>query len=119
MTPQRGAIAIVDFSFSDRPGSKVRPALAVRSNALNRVQIDTIQAIITSKSSGRTRTEGFSRPETRDLRREPKSGLRLNAYLQCDTLITLDPSRILAVIGSLPPQAMGQVDDALRAAPGI
>jgi mRNA interferase MazF len=107
---KRGDVVIIDFPYSDRTGSKVRPSLVVQSDALNSIRDDVILAIITSVSSGRPNTEILI--EVTD---EPGSGLRFNSYLQCDTLAALDQSLILDVIGSLSARAMQIVNSCLKA----
>ncbi len=52
-----GDVVIIDFPYSDRTGSKVRPSLVVQSDTLNPIRDDAILAIITSMSSGRPDTE--------------------------------------------------------------
>ena len=42
----RGDIVLVDFPYSDRTGSKLRPALIVQGDALNHARDDTILAAI-------------------------------------------------------------------------
>ena len=108
---KRGDAVIIDFPYSDRTGSKVRPALVVQSDILNGTRDDAILAIFTSMSSGRPDTEILI--EVAD---EPASGLRFDSYLQCDTLVTLDQSLVLAVIGSLSPRTMQRVNQCLKAA---
>src|SRR5208337_4736757 len=54
---KRGDVVIIDFPYSDRTGSKVRPSLVVQSDTLNPIRDDAILAIITSMSSGRPHTE--------------------------------------------------------------
>ena len=110
----RGDVVIIDFPYSDRTGSKVRPSLVVQSDMLNSIRHDAILAIITSMSSGRPDTEILI--EVTD---EPSSGLRFDSYLQCDTLATLDQSLVLDVIGSLSAQAMQKVNQCLKAALGL
>jgi len=111
---KRGDVVIIDFPYSDRTGSKVRPSLVVQSDTLNPIRDDSILAIITSMSSGRPDTEILI--EVTD---EPGSGLRFDSYLQCDTLATLDQSLVLDVISSLSAQAMQKVNQCLKAALGL
>jgi mRNA interferase MazF len=111
---KRGDVVIIDFPYSDRTGSKVRPALVVQSNMLNPIRHDAILAIITSMSSGRPGTEILVEVIT-----EPGSGLRFDSYLQCDTRATLDQSLVLGVIGSLSTQTMQKVNECLKAALGL
>lgn len=107
---KRGDVDIVDFPYSDLTGSKVRPALVVQSDTLNQARADTILAIITSTYGGKV-TELLV-----DIAAEPASGLKFNSTVQCDTLVTLDQSLILRVIGSLSAATMAKVNDCLRAA---
>jgi mRNA interferase MazF len=110
---KRAEVVIVDFPFSDRTGSKVRPAVVVQVDALNQSRSDTILAIITSSSS-RRQTEVFV-----DVSKVTGTGLRFSSFIQCDTLVTLDQSLVLAVIGRLPNPVVQQVDDCLKTAPGL
>jgi mRNA interferase MazF len=111
---KRGDVVIIDFPYSDRTGSKVRPSLVVQSDALNPIRDDVILAIITSVSSGRPDTEILI--EVTD---EPSSGLRFDSYLQCDTLVTLDQALVLDVIGSLSARALQNVNRCLMAGLGL
>ncbi len=110
---KRGDVVIVDFPYSDRTGSKMRPALVVQADTLNQSRADTILAVITSTYGGRA-AELFV-----DIALEPGSGLKFNSAVQCDTLVTLDRSLVLRVIGSLSVQAMKRIDDCLRTALGL
>src|SRR5436305_6676867 len=113
MSARRGDVVIVDFPYSEQTASKVRRALVVHADALNSARADTILAIITSASVGRT-TEVLV-----DIQQEPGSGLRFDSFVQCDTLVTLDQSLILRVIGTLSAQMMQQVDSCLKVALGL
>jgi mRNA interferase MazF len=111
---KRGDVVIIDFPYSDATGSKVRPSLVVQSDTLNPIRDDVILAIITSMSSGRPNTKILI-----EVASEPRSGLRFDSYLQCDTLATLDQSLVLTVIGSLSAQAMQNLNNCLKAALGL
>jgi mRNA interferase MazF len=108
---KRGNVVIIDFPYSDRTGSKVRPSLVVQSDMLNSIRDDAILAIITSMSSGRPDTEILI-----EIGDEPGSGLRFDSYIQCDTLVTLDQSLVVDVIGSLSARTMQKVNQCLKAA---
>ncbi len=111
---KRSDIVIVDYPYSDRAGSKIRPALIVQGDAWNQVRADTILAVISTVSNRRPATELYL-----DATAEPGSGLRLNSYVQCDTLVTLDQSLVLLVIGTLSAATMQKVDACLRSALGL
>src|SRR4051794_1357892 len=115
MSVHRGDVVIVDYPFSDRTGSKVRPALVVQADALNGRIADTIIALISSthRASPTQLLIDVSTPEGH------LSGLRHNSSVQCQNLITIDQQLILRVIGSLPPPTMALIDDCLKAALGL
>jgi mRNA interferase MazF len=115
---RRGDIVIVDFPYSDRTGSKVRPALVVQSDVWNQRIDDTILALITSSSQRRVGvpTQYFIDVSTVEGQR---TKLRLNSIVQCENLITHDQRLILRVIGGLSDVAMEKTDTCLKAALGI
>ena len=59
MSVSRGDIVLVDYPFSDRTGSKVRPALVVQADALNRRITDTILASISRSTHRASATQLF------------------------------------------------------------
>ena len=112
---KRGDVILVDFPFSDAVGSKVRPALIVQADELNRRLDDTILALITSSRACFTGSAtqlpiDASTPDGRE------SGLRLSSVVQCENLVTVDKSFVIHVIGRLSSGAMRQIDDCLKAA---
>jgi mRNA interferase MazF len=115
---RRGDIVIVDFPYSDRTGSKVRPALVVQSDVWNQRIDDTILALITSSSQRRVGvpTQYFIDVSTVEGQR---TKLRLNSIVQCENLITHDQRLILRVIGGFSDAAMEKIDTCLKAALGI
>jgi mRNA interferase MazF len=50
---QRGDVVMVDWVYSDRTGSKKRPALVVQADVYNTALDDTILALISSCQSRR------------------------------------------------------------------
>jgi mRNA interferase MazF len=83
MSVARGDVVLVDFPFSDRTGSKVRPALVVQADTLNRRITDTILASISRSAHRASATQLFidiSVPEGAG------SGLRQNSMIQCENL---------------------------------
>jgi mRNA-degrading endonuclease toxin of MazEF toxin-antitoxin module len=74
---KRGDVVIIDFPYSDRTGSKVRPSLVVQSDTLNPIRDDSILAVITSMSSGKPDTEISDLSKRRIKRqRQPPETLR-------------------------------------------
>ncbi len=112
----RGDIVLVDYPFSDRTGSKVRPALVVQADALNRRITDTILASISRSTHRVSVTQLFidvSSPEG------GQTGLRQNSTIQCENLLTYDQRLVITKIGQLPTSLMQRVDDCLKAALGL
>jgi mRNA interferase MazF len=107
---KRGDVIIVDFPYGDLTGSKRRPALILQADALNQVRADTILALITSTYAGRIAEVLV------DVAQEPGSGLKFNSSVQCDTLVTLDQSFIVRIVGSLSATTMTKVDTSPRSA---
>ena len=113
MSVSRGDVVLVDYPFSDRTGSKVRPALVVQADDLNRRITDTILAAI-SRSTHRASAEqlfiDISTPEG------GRTGLRQNSMIQCENLLTYDQRLIITKIGELSAPLMQQVNECLKSA---
>jgi mRNA interferase MazF len=113
MSFSRGDVVLVDYPFSDRTGSKVRPALVVQANSLNQRITDTILAAI-SRSTHRASTEqlfiDISTPEG------SQTGLRQESMIQCENLLTYDQRLIITRIGSLSAPLMQRVNVCLKSA---
>lgn len=115
MNVQRGDVVMVDWLYSDRTGSKRRPALVVQTDALNAALDDTTLAMITSSARSRTGAAtqleiDITMPEGR------QSGLVINSVVQCENLVTVDRSFIQRVRGRLPVTLMDRIDACLKAA---
>jgi mRNA interferase MazF len=113
MSVARGEIVLVDYPFSDRRGSKVRPALVVQNDTLNSRIDDTILVAIsrsTHRASGTQLLVDLATPEG------AATGLRQNSMIQCENLLTYDQRLIIATIGRVPSSLMQRVDVCLRQA---
>jgi mRNA interferase MazF len=113
MRVSRGEIVLVDYPFSDRTGSKVRPALVVQTDTLNHRIDDTILAAVSRSTHRAGPTQFFIDIATVD---GAATGLRQNSMIQCENLLTYDQALILRVIGRLSPPMMQQIDVCLRCA---
>jgi mRNA interferase MazF len=116
MSVSRGDVVLVDYPFTDRRGSKVRPALVVQEEALNRRITDTILAAISRSTHRASATQLFVDISTAE---GGLTGLRQNSMIQCENLLTFDQRFIIAKIGQLPPALMRQTDACLKAALGL
>ena len=111
----RGDVVLVDYPFTDRTGSKVRPCLVVQCDRNNRRLDDTIVVTITSRTQ-------FAATEPTQLlieRATPagrQAGVLYDSAVQCENILTVDLLFIQRKIGSLPPAMMQHVSDCLKAA---
>jgi len=108
---RRGDVVMVDWPYSDRTGSKIRPALVVQADVLNGLIADTVLVSITRTSRGAATTEVVIDPAA-----EPNCGLRYRSVASCNNLLTIDQALVVRVIGSLSAGLIRQVNDRLKAA---
>ncbi len=118
MKVQRGDVVMVDWIYSDRTGSKRRPALVIQADVYNTVLDDTILALITSSTRRRvgaaTQLEiDISTPDGR------QTGLSIDSLVLCENLVTIDRQLIYRIRGRLPAVLMQKIDDCLKAALGL
>lgn len=116
MTVARGEIVLVDYPFSDRTGSKVRPALVVQTDVLNARIDDTILAAISRSTHRVSATQlliDLATPEG------AATGLRQTSTIQCENLLTFDQALVIAKVGQLSAAQMQLIDACLRAALGL
>jgi mRNA interferase MazF len=114
MSVQRGDVVMVNWPYSDRTGSKVRPALVVQVDSLNNLIADTVLVSITKTSRGATSTEVVIDPVV-----DTQSGLRYRSVASCNNLMTIDQTLINRTIGTLTGATMRQVESCLKTALGL
>jgi mRNA interferase MazF len=110
----RGDVVMVDWQYSDRTGSKVRPAVVVQIDGLNRQIHDTLLVAISRTARG-----GYATEVPLDPTAEPASGLKRRSVASCNNIDTLDQFPIQRIIGKLSPVAMQQVELRLKYALGL
>src|SRR5580692_8384734 len=105
----RGDVVELDWPFSDRMGSKTRPAVVVQADFLNGIIDDTLLEQITGTRHGIPGTEVEIDPAA-----ETSSGLRKVCYASCTNVLTSDQSLILQTIGYLSDTVMQQIESCLK-----
>ena len=110
----RGEVVLVDWPYSDRTGSKFRPAIVVQADYLVGVLDDTVLVQITSTKHGIPGTEVVLDPAN-----EPGSGLLHLSYAFCPNVMTADSADIDQTIGVLSPAAMQMIDACLKSTLGL
>lgn len=113
MSVSRGDVVLVDYPFSDRTGSKVRPAIVVQTDSLNHRIADTILAAISRSTHRASSTQLFIDISTAE---GSRTGLRQNSMIQCENLLTFDQRFVIAKIGELSPTFRSQIEACLKAA---
>lgn len=114
MRVRRGDVVIVDWPFASGAGRKPRPALVVQNDRDNQRLVNSILAMVTSVTHRATEPTQLlielNTPEGK------QSGLRQDSVVNCAHLLTVEHTRLLHVIGALPPTMMRKVNDCLKAA---
>ena len=100
---------LVDWPYSDRTGSKLRPAVVAQADFLNGLIDDTILVKITSRRFGIPGTEVVIDPAV-----ETASGLSKLCYASCKDILTRDQALIRRTLGILSDAVMRQIDDCLK-----
>lgn len=105
MKVRRSEVVLVDFPFSDRTGSKVRPALVVQDDRWNQTLDDTILALITS--SPRRMTAALTQFQIDPTMPGGQgSGLMKISVVQCENLVVVDQRLIIKALGVLPARVL-------------
>ena len=110
----RGEVVEVDWPFSDRTGSKSRPAIVVQADFLNGLIDDTILVQVTSTRHGLPGTEVVLDPKV-----ETASGLSKVCVASCTNILTMDQAQLLRAIGYVSDAAMQQISDCLKNVLGL
>ena len=106
---KRGDVVLVDWPYSDRTGSKLRPAVVVQADFLNGTIDDTVLVQITSTQHGIPGTEVVIDPA-----KETSSGLSRVWVASCTNFLTLDQALVQRTVGYLSAAIMQQIEDCLK-----
>lgn len=114
-TYRRGAVVVVEVTFSDLSGSKRRPALVVSDEAFHRTLPDLIVCPISSQPRYYRKPGPGDRP-VRDWR---AAGLRRPSTVRVSKLLAIDKDIIRRTLGVLPSQDLVTVEAGIRKAFGL
>lgn len=109
MRVSRGDVVLLDFPFSDASGSKVRPAIVVQSNSLNRRLTSTVVVLVT-KTTHRARSEATQFSIEVDSPAGRAAGLRFDSAVACTSLYTVHQDFVTYRIGRLPSDLFPMLD---------
>lgn len=111
---RRGDVVVLDWPYSDGRASKVRPAVVVQSDVLNRRLSATVVAALTSNTSrAHLPTQLLVERDTPGGR---TAGVLRDSAVTAENLLTVDRSLVLRRIGRLMPALLSDLDACLRAA---
>ena len=115
MNVLRGDVVLVDYPYTDRTGSKVRPCIVIQNVSDNLRLDDTIVVLMTSRTrfTPGTATEILITAESPAGR---QAGLIFDSAVQGQNLLTVDRSFVRRKIGIIPAETMSEVDRCLKAA---
>ena len=108
MTFERFEVVIVPFPFSDRAGTKRRPALVLSHQSFNRSHSQLVLAMITTAARGRW-------PSDTPIGDLGAAGLKADSVVRLK-LFTIERALIAARIGRLSDADRGAVQTGLEAA---
>ena len=118
MRVSRGDVVLLDFPFSDASGSKVRPAIVVQNDSLNRRLASTIVVLVT-KTIHRAESELSQFLIEIDTTAGKATGLRFDSAVSCTSLYSVHQDFISYRIGRLPIELLPTLDGCLKAALAI
>lgn len=111
---KRGDIVLVDVPYVGSPGVKLRPALIIQNDTLNKTINETIIAVITSNLAHSHQPHQFlidiSTPDGMN------SGLLTTSAVRCERLHTVPKADIRRVVGTLSLNLISMLNACLRSA---
>ena len=110
----RGDIVIARFPYVGGTGSKVRPAVVIQCDRLNKQIANTLVAMITGNISlvGKEPTQFLIDPSTPE---GASSGLTYPSAVKCENLATIPQTDIVDTIGNLSDVLKQKLNDCLKA----
>ena len=115
---RRGDVVLIAFPFiaHGQTEQKRRPAVIIQADRYNRRRSAAIIAAITTAMK---QTLPCKIPVAHRSPEGRRAGLRLDSVIDCQTLATVPSEEVVRKLGTLTPELMLRVDDALRDALGI
>jgi mRNA-degrading endonuclease toxin of MazEF toxin-antitoxin module len=111
----RADVVIARFPYAGSSGHKVRPAIVVQCNRLNRQIQNTVLAMVTGNTHlvNVEPTQFLIDPATAD---GASSGLSKPSAVKCENFATIPQTDILDVVGHLSDVLKQKLNDCLKAA---
>jgi len=100
MNVQRGDVVLLDYPYASGGGAKVRPALVVQNDRDNQRLTNTI--VVQNTSVTRRALEPTQLLVEVSTLEGQLSGLRQDSVVNCVNIVTLEKSKVLRRLGTLP-----------------
>ena len=114
----RGDVVLVPFPFvTDFTKAKARPAIVIQNDIANRFSPNLILALVSSTVPKKSYPFHYRMPGDSEL--AAQAGLERDSMVKTEVIITIPKSSILKKVGSLPAEAMNDVDECLRVSLGL
>jgi mRNA interferase MazF len=112
---RRADVVVARFPYAGRGGYKVRPAVVVQCDRLNRQIHNTLLAMVTSniRLVGVEPTQFLIDPMTPE---GASAGLSMSSAVKCENLATVPKTDILDTLGHLSGVLKQRLNDCLKAA---
>ena len=117
MPVSRGDVILISVPYVGVPGSKVRPAIVVQNDVLNKALNETVIVSVTSKLAHLHRPQQMLIDvSTAD---GQGTGLVANSAVRCERLHAVPQADVRRTIGKLSPVLLARLDACLKFALGI
>ena len=111
----RGDVVVARFPYAGGRSHKVRPAVVVQCDRLNRQLHDTLLALVTGniRLAGREPSQFLIDPATEE---GASSGVSYPSAVKCENIATIPQADIVEVVGHLSDALRQKLNECLRAA---
>src|SRR5688572_4405475 len=103
MRVKRGDVVLVDYPYSDRTGSKVRPCVVVQNDQNNQRLDDTILVTVSRRTQLAEPTQVLVLAASEEGK---QAGLLSDSSIRCENIQSVDLSFVRRKIGTLTPDLM-------------
>ena len=111
MRVSRGDVVLVDYPYSDRTGSKIRPCVVVQHDRNNLWLDDTIVVPISRRTQTAEPTQLLILKSSKEGK---QAGLLSDSSVRCESILSVDLSFVQRRIGTLTSDLLDKVDVCLK-----
>ncbi|MBI3616827.1 MAG: type II toxin-antitoxin system PemK/MazF family toxin [Candidatus Omnitrophica bacterium] len=112
----RGDLILIKYPFSNLQGTKVRPALVISSDRLNKHNRDALFILITSNTSNQQAVDYLIDQQHPDFQ---KTGLKRPSLIKVDKIVCLMKSLAKRKLGTISRPIQSDIDNILKDVLGL